>query len=206
MLKEAFRSLGEKLGNLFSKTVDYATEKTFDTVVRDEDKRTEMLHKIQDEIFVKSIKPEMFKTEYYRKKVEEIKKKAKKHGTSITDWIDGFVAPFLGKAVPDVIFESLGINKEKLPKSLKDFIGLMDTISDLSIIAGYIDVTATAISFTLLRNIGMFIDRVVDYSGLRTVTGYGFGTAFGSAIAPVMSYAINEQLLPMKPELLSILP
>jgi len=201
MLKEAFRSLGEKLGNLFSKTVDYATEKTFDTVVRDEDKRTEMLHKIQDEIFVKSIKPEMFKTEYYRKKVEEIKKKAKKHGTSITDWIDGFVAPFLGKAVPDVIFESLGINKEKLPKSLKDFIGLMDTISDLSIIAGYIDVTATAISFTLLRNIGMFIDRVVDYSGLRTVTGYGFGTAFGSAIAPVMSYAINEQLLPMKPDL-----
>ncbi|RKZ29255.1 hypothetical protein DRQ29_00355 [bacterium] len=201
MLKEAFRTLGEKIGNLFSKTVDYTTEKTFDTFVKDEKRREEILHTIQDEAFVKSINPEVFRTEYYRQKVKEIKEKAKQHNTSITDWIDSFVLPFLGKATPDVIFESIGIDKKKLPDSLKNFIGLMDTISDLSIITGYIDVISTATSFTLLRKMGDFIDRIVDYSGLRTVTGYGFGTAFGSAIAPIMAYTINEQLLPMKPDL-----
>jgi len=201
ILTDAFRQLGEKIGNLLGKTVDYSTEKVFDTFVKDDKRREEILHKIQDETFVKSINPEIFRTEYYREKVKEIKEKAKKHGTSITDWLDAFVLPFLGKAVPDVIFESIGIDKEKLPSSLKDFMGLMDTVSDLSIITGYIDVISTAMSFTLLRRMGKFIDRVVDYSGLRTITGYGFGTAFGSAIAPIMAYAINEQLLPLKPEL-----
>ena len=201
MLKEAFRQLGERIGNLFTKTVDYSTEKIFSTFVKDRSRRDTILHQIQDEVFVKSVKPEVFKTKYFQEKVKEIKERAKTHETTIIDWLDGLVVPFLGKAVPDVIFESIGVKREKLPSELKSFIGLMDLISDLSIITGYIDVTATALSFTLLRKMGDFIDRIVDYSGLRTITGYGFGTAFGSAIAPIMAYAINEQLLPMKPDL-----
>lgn len=201
MLEGAVRKLGEKLGNLFTKTVDYTTEKAYHTLVKDEKKREDILHTIQDETFVKSIKPEMFKTEWMREQIKIVKERAKKHETTIVDWLDGMLLPFLGKAIPDVIFETMGIDREKLPKELKNFLGLMDTISDLGLLTSYIDVVATAVSFTLLRKLGDFVDRVVDYSGLRTITGYGFGTAFGSAIAPIMAYAVNEQLLPMKPDL-----
>ena len=198
MIKELFQSLAEAIGNLFTRLVDYASHVAFNMFVKDKSRRDDILHEIQDESFVKSINPDNFKTEFMKNKVLEIKERAKTHNSNIIEWLDSLLLPFLGKAVPDVIFQDLGLDKEKMPKQIKNLIGLMDLISDMGVLASEIDVVSTAVSFTLFREIGSFFDRIINYSGLGTLTGYGFGTAFGSAITPVLTYAINEQLLPIK--------
>jgi len=204
MLEEAFRKLGEKTANLLTKTIDYSIEKVHYTFVKDSEKRNSILHQIQDEIFVKSIKPEMFKTEWFKEEIKKSKERAKVHSTSVLDWIDAMYAPYIGKAVPDVIFETLGIDRKKFPPLIKKVVELMDFVSDMGLLIGYCEVIGTFFSFTLLRYIGQFFDRLIDYSGLRTLTGYGFGTAFGTAIAPILTYSINEQLLPQKPDMRTI--
>jgi len=195
-----FKMLIEGFANL----IDYMVEKIFTIMVKEPKRRERIVKQINDEVFVHSIKPEMFRTELMQKEVKKLKEKAKHEHTSIVDWLDGFLTPYIGQATPDVLFKQLGIDVSEMPMTVQNFIKVMDLIADLGVLTGYIDIIATAVSGTLVRKIGSFVDRIVNYSGLNYVTGYGMGTALGNAITPFFTYNINKQLLPKYPDFKTI--
>lgn len=195
----------EKLGVAGVKTVDYAIESGTNRMVKDTSKRDMIAHQMNEEILVHSLKPEMFRTPYMKDQIKRLKKEAKESHTSIMDWLDGVFAPFIGKAIPEVLLEAVGAPKSEFPKPAQDFIDLMGLIADIGVLTGYVDTIATALSFTLVRKIGSFMDRIISYSGMGMVTGYGLGTAFGSALTPMIQYTINHKATPLRPDMMTLM-
>jgi len=195
--------LAEKVGAFGAKSIDYAVESGTNRMVTDKTKRESMVHQADQELFIHSLKPEMFRTEYMKTEIVKLKEAAKGRHTDLVDWLDGVFAPFIGKALPEVLIEDIGIPKSEFPPTAQKFIDMMGIIADMGVLTGYIDNVACACSLTLLRHVGSFMDRIINYSGMNMVTGYGLGTAFGASLTPMIQYTINHKVMPQRPDLMT---
>ena len=201
VFEEAGRKISRAMGNMRSRVVDYTMERGQNALVHDTERRKAVMDEVNKETIAKTLRPEMFRTKEMREELPRIRERLLHSPEGLIDWLDGFLDPFRKKAVPDVMMEYVGIKVDELPEESKRLLNLCSLIADLGVFVGYMDVISTAVSLTLLRKVGDFVDRVVRVSGMNLVAGYGLGTALGTAITPGLRYAINRQFMPVVPEL-----
>jgi len=194
-LKKPFEQLGEMLSN----TIKFLFEHVFHQIIEVTGTTDRMVNRLETLLFSKSLKPEMFKTPEIQQFIRQRKADSHNPAGDIITWLDGFLLPFIGKSAPEVMLETAGIPLAAMPEGAKGLIDLMNLQADLSILTGFIDIIADVSHHAHIKHIGRFIDRVMASSGVGQLQGYGLGTALGTAISPMITYAINYDQTPLIP-------
>ncbi|MBW2673901.1 MAG: hypothetical protein JRD89_10890 [Deltaproteobacteria bacterium] len=160
-----------------------------------------LIHIIGRELAAKSVDPKIFRTEFVREEWKKIAPKIAHSPEGVVEWLDAIFAPFIGKALPEVVFESAGLPVEYLPEGAKGIMELMNMSADVFVICNYIDTITALFPIIAPTNLIGWWQNIINVSGINLVAGYGLGTALGAAITPGIRYAYNYHMLPERPPL-----
>jgi len=222
-----FEQVGEFFGKLWEmfKTFEFGLFNEFLKQVRVwVGWNPDVLKDIDTEMVTKSIKPEMFQTTEFKELVKVFQVKLAHSPEGIVDWLADTIDAALTvvyKYVIDIITPPVPVTFEKAQERAGKILGIA---LDFSVLITLIDVLATALSATLIRNLchlgQLFMstfgfDRLVSVTlapaltpGLIAPLQYGYNDRFQTAIPPiqdVIRFTVREVYDPARrAELLSV--
>jgi hypothetical protein len=191
--------IGEALGRMTKKLSgeigDQFVNKAKKSVGEASDYRDEAVTKIDRELVEKSLNPEIFRTEEFKKIATEMKERIKHSPEGVSDWFndtlggvfEGFYDMLIGIIVPSEIKDF------KDAKAASGYLTLLCV--DAVVLVAVLDLVATACSVTLIRNVVHIGRLFVATFGLDRYIGTVIAPALNAGLVPQLRYGFNEQYL-----------
>lgn len=191
--------IGEALGRITKKLSGEIGEqfvnKAKKSVSEAADYRDDAVKKIDNELVGRSLNPEMFRSEEFKKIATEMKERIKHSPEGVSDWFndtlggvfEGFYDLLIGVIVPSKIEDF---------KDAKAAAGYLTILCiDAVVLVSLLDVVATACSITLIRNVVHIGRLFVATFGLDRYISTVIEPALRAGLVPQLRYGYNEQYL-----------
>jgi len=198
-----FDWIGEAIGNAFHALAEFIGD-AFKAIARPImgeiiSSVDDSIPKMNQEAAVRSIDVKMFRTQEFQDLVTELKKRLEHSPGGVADWFQdtlggifgGFYDILIGAITPS---EIKNFDDAKKGAGYLVFLGI-----DLVLLVAVLDVIATALSATLIRNLSHIGGLFIATLGFDRLAAATIGPAINAGLIPQLTYGFNEQYQAMIP-------
>ena len=203
-----WEKLGESLGEFNRKLLDSrqkSLERFFNIVKVWVGWDPAILKKIDTEMVTESIKPEMFQTTEFQDLVKDLQVKLAHSPEGLVDWIGATInagCTVVYKALIGVITPPVPVDFAVAQKQA----GKVLAISlDFAVLISIIDVLATALSATLIRNMCHLGQLFISTFGFDRIVSLTLAPALGPGLVVPLQYGYNEKFLTTIPPIQDVI-
>ena len=200
-------SIAEDVGKALARTTQNLSEMmaeqmknvTKDMAGQVADYRKDAIPKMNEEVAVHSIDPEIFKTKEVHDIVVELKVRLAHSPNNVSDWFTDTLGDLFG-GFYDVIIGIVAPSEIPDFKSAKDSAGYLTSVAiDVVVLIAILDLVATACSLTLVRNICRIGQLFMSTFGIDRYVTAVIAPAISTGLIPQLTYGFNEQYQAMLP-------
>jgi len=188
----AFHALAEFIGDAFKSVARAIVGEVVGSI-------EDAVPKMNAEVAVKSIDVNMFKTKEFQELVTELKKRLEHSPGGVADWFKDTLGGIFG-GFYDVLIGVVTPSEIKDFNDAKQSAGYLVALSvDLVVLIAVLDVIATALSATLIRNLSHIGGLFIATFGFDRMVGATIAPALSAGLIPRLTQGFNEQYQAMLP-------
>ncbi len=157
------------------------------------DYRNDAVPKMNEEVAVHSIDPELFKTKEVHDMVVELKKRLSNSPNNVSDWFTDSLGDLFG-GFYDIVIGVVAPSEIPDFKAAKNAAGYLTSVAiDVVVLVAILDLVATACSLTLVRNIARIGQLFMSTFGIDRYISAVIAPAINAGLIPQLTYGFNAQ-------------